>query len=172
MKQSTQRLKGFTIIELLLYVSIASIMFIAITVFIATLLESRVKNQTIAEVEQQGLAVAQTMTSIIRNADTLSAPTIGSTGTSATLTVVDGAKSPTVFDLSSGVLRIKEGNGTATALTNDQVVASGVSFQNLSRVGTPGTLRIQYTIASNNSSGRFEYQFQKTFVTTATLHQP
>ncbi|MEI8103722.1 MAG: prepilin-type N-terminal cleavage/methylation domain-containing protein [Candidatus Moraniibacteriota bacterium] len=163
---------GFTILELLLYVSIASIMFVAITVFIATLLESRVKNQTIAEVEQQGLFAAQMMTRIIRNADTLSTPTIGTTGTSATLTVIDGAKSPTVFDLSGGVIRIKEGAGSATALTNSRVTVSGLSFQNLSRAGTQGTLRIQYTVTSNNPSGRFEYQFQKTFITTATLRQP
>ena len=49
--------KGFTLIELLLYVSIASTVLLASTVFFHMLLESRVKNQTISEVEQQGLLV-------------------------------------------------------------------------------------------------------------------
>ena len=38
--------RGFTLVELLLYVSISGVILLVISVFLSTLLESRVKNQT------------------------------------------------------------------------------------------------------------------------------
>ena len=169
MQSTRQSVAGFTIIELLLYLVIASTVLGAMTIFTATLLENRVKNQTIAEVEQQGAFAMAVMTTVLRNADTISAPATGASAAATTVTVSTGAKSPTVFDLSGGALRIKEGAGAATALTNARVTASGVTFQNLSRAATPGTLRIQFTLTAGSSSGRNEYAFQKTFIATATL---
>ena len=164
--------KGFTLIELLLYVSIASIILLATSVFLSTLLESRIKNQTIAEVEQQGLQVMQLITQTVRNAEAITAPTVGTSASSVTLDVITVASDPTVFDLSSGVLRITEGAGSAVALTNSRVTVSALTFQNLSRTSTPGTIRIQFTITHVNPSGRNEYNFSKTFIGSATLRQP
>jgi prepilin-type N-terminal cleavage/methylation domain-containing protein len=169
-RQPTQ--PGFTLIELLLYVAISSIMLLAISSFLGTLLQSRVKNQTIAEVEQQGLAVTQLINQTARNAQAITAPTVGANAASATLNVITGASNPTIFDISAGVLRIKEGAGAAVPLTNSRVVASGLNFQNLSRAGTPGTIRVQFTLTHVNNSGRNEYSYAKTFITSATLYWP
>ena len=68
MKKKYVSQTGFTLIEVLLYVGIFSILLISTSVFVATLLESRIKNQTIAEVEQQGLQVMQIITQTVRNA--------------------------------------------------------------------------------------------------------
>lgn len=83
-------------------------MMLVISVFLSTLLESRIKNQTIAEVEQQGIQVMQIMSQTIRNSNSVTLPTIGTNGSSLTLTVPVGSKNPTVFDLASGVIRIQE----------------------------------------------------------------
>lgn len=138
---------GFTLIELLLYVGIASSILLISTLFLQTLLESRVKNQTIAEVEQQGLQVMQIITQAGRNA-------------------VD-TNFTSVFSLSGGVIRE---NGIA--LTNSRVTASALNFQNLSRASTPGTVRISFTLTHVNPVGRQEYNFSKTFYASATLRQP
>lgn len=164
--------KGFTLIELLLYVSIASIILLTTSLFLSTLLESRIKNQTIAEVDQQGLAVMQLVTQTVRNAATINAPTIGTSASSLSVNTYTTGNNPTVFDLSAGVLRITEGAGSAVELTNSRVTASAVTFQNLSRSGTPGTIRIQFTITYVNPSGRNEYSFSKTFIGSASLRQP
>lgn len=163
---------GFTLIELLLYISIASIMLLVISVFLSTLLESRVKNQTIAEVEQQGLQVMQIITQTARNAEAITSPALGASTPSLTLDVIAVVSDPAIFDLASGVIRIKEGAGSATALTNSRVTASALTFQNLSRASTPGTVRIQFTLTHSNPSGRNEYNFSKTFTGSATLRQP
>ncbi len=154
--------KGFTLIELLLYVSIVGAMVLSVSAFLPLLMQSRVKNQTIAEIEQQGVQVIQIITHTVRNTGSINSP---STGNSAASLSID----TTVFDLSGGMIRITEGAGSPVSLTNTRVTASNLTFQNLSRTGTSGTIRIQFTLTHLNPSGRNEYDYNKTFYGTATL---
>lgn len=172
MQPLLQTKKGFTLIELLLYVAISSVMLLVISFFLQTLLESRIKNQTIAEVEQQGLQVMQLITQTVRNAQAITSPLLGTSASSLTLDVITVVSDPTMFDLSSGAIRITEGAGSPVALTNSRVTASGLTFQNLSRTSTPGIIRIQFTLTHVNPEGRNEYSFTKTFIGSATLRQP
>src|SRR3989344_2245720 len=151
--------KGFTLIELLLYVAIASIIVFTTAYLLQFTLQSRVKNQTITEVEQEGAQVTQLITQTIRNGTAINSPTIGNSANSLSVNVITGANSPTVFDLSSGAVRIKEGASAAVNLTSSRVTVSSLDFQNLSRVDTPNTIRISFTISFTNSSGRNEYSF-------------
>lgn len=167
-----QTQKGFTLIELLLYVGIAAVILLVSTLFLQTLLESRVKNQTIAEVEQQGLLVMQIITQAVRNADTINSPTTGNSASSLSVNTYTAGLNPTLFDLSSGAIRIKEGAGSTIVLTNSRVTASSLNFQNLSRSSTPGIVRISFTLTHINPEGRQEYNFSKTFYASASLRQP
>lgn len=166
-----QKEKGFTLIELLLYTTAASIIVFTTTSLLQFTLQSRVKNQTIAEVEQQGLQVMQLITQTIRNATAINSPAIGESGASLSLVVVDGASSPTVFDSSSGEVRIKEGTGALVSLTSSRVTISNLSFQNLSRVGTPNTIRTSFTLTYINPSGRNEFEFSQNFYGSADLRK-
>src|SRR3990167_4758552 len=96
-----QTKSGFTLIELLLYVAISSVMLLITSLFLQTLLQSRIKNQTIAEVEQQGLQAMQLITQTARNAETITSPSQSASDPSLTLDVISFASDPTVFDLSS-----------------------------------------------------------------------
>lgn len=169
MKIHQKKSSGFTLIELLLYVSIIGAAVLSIAGFLSLLMQSRVKNQTISEVEQQGIQVMQIITQTGRNAEAINSPSQGASASSLSLDVVTVANDPTVFDLSSGAIRIKEGVSSAVPLTNSRVTASDLTFQNLSRTGTPGTIRIQFTLTHVNPSVRNEYDFSKTFYETATL---
>lgn len=161
--------QGFTLIELLLYVAIASMILLAVTLFLPTLLDARVKNQTIAEVEQQGLQVMQRITQTLRNAEVLTAPTAGATGTTLSVDTITASNNPTVFDLSGGVLYITEGAGTPVPLTNNRVTVSGLTFRNLSRTNTPGVIHVEFTVTHNNPANKKIYDFSKTFVSSAAL---
>lgn len=161
--------QGFTLIELLLYVAIVSVVVLATSVFLQLIFESRSKNQVIAEVEQQGAQVMQAITQTIRNSTAVNSPALGSSSSSLSLAVLDGTKSPTIFDLSAGTIRITEGSSSPVNLTSSLVTASSLTFQNLSYTGTPNTIRIQFTITYINTSGRFEYQFTKTFYGSANI---
>jgi type II secretory pathway pseudopilin PulG len=172
MEYNLKKQKGFTLVELLLYVSVASFILIATPSFLSTLLQSRIKNQTIAEVEQQGIQVMQLIAQTIRNTETIISPLLGTNTAIITLDVITPISDPTVFDISDGSIRIKEGSDSAIALTNSRIIASALTFYNLSRINTPGTIRIQFTLTHINPEGRNEYSFAKTFIGSATLRQP
>lgn len=163
--------KGFTILELLLYVGILSAVMFSIAFFIQMMMSARLKSQTIAEVEQQGQQVMQQITQVIRNANSITAPAAGTNGASLTVDVYDAGKDPTIIDVASNVLRIKEGAGSAVPLTSSRVNVSGSSFQNLSRASTPGTVRIQFTITHVNTSQKNEFEYSKTFYGSANIRK-
>lgn len=163
---------GFTLIELLLSVSIAGTLLLTMTFFLNAVLQMRVKNQTITEVNEQAAAVMHLMTQTIRNAEGINSPLQALSSSSLSLDHYDLSKDPTVFDLSGEVLRVTEGAGAPVPLTNGRVVVSGLTFQNVSRSNTPGVLRVQLTLTHANPSLRNEYDYSKTFITSVTLRHP
>ncbi len=164
--------KGFTLVELLLYIAISSVILLVTTSFLSALLESRVKNQTILEVESQGAQVMQMINQTLRNSATINSPATSTSAATLSVDTYTATNNPTVFDISAGVIRIKEGTGVVVPLTNSRVTVSALTFQNLSRASTPGTVRATFTITYINSSGRNEYNFTKTFTGSGTLRQP
>jgi Tfp pilus assembly protein PilW len=160
---------GFTLIEIVLYLALFAVVVGSISGLLYTILQSRVKNQVIAEVEQQGMQTIALITQTARNATTLTSPTIGTTTATLSLAVPTASLSPTVFSLASASIVITEGAGGAITLTNSRVVVSALSFQNLSRAGTKGTVRIQFTLAHVNPASKNEYDYTKTFIASATL---
>lgn len=160
---------GFTIIELLLYLASLSIIVLGVSALLFELLNSKVKNQTIAKVEQQGLQTMQIITQTIRNSDNINLPLAGLSSSSLSLQTITALKNPTLFDLSGSYLRITEGTGSAITLNSSGVVASGLNFQNLSKTNTPGIIRIQFTLTHLNPENKNEYDYTKTFISSASL---
>lgn len=161
--------KAFTLIEMILYVSLVSTMLFVIVSFLSLILQSRIKNQSIAEVDQQGIQVMQIVTQTIRNAIQINSPSLGASGSSLSINVVSAPNNPTIFDLSSGTIRITEGASSPVSLTSNRITASNLTFQNLSPNSTGGSIRITFTLSQKNPGSKNEYDFTKTFYDTATL---
>lgn len=160
---------GYTLIELLLYVVIVGSLLTSVTYFFGTITSARVKNQSIAEVNDQGVAAMDYITRTIRNASSVSAPAAGAGGNSLTLVVPTSVLSPTIFSLNGTVLQVKEGVAAAIPLTSGSVQITDLSFTNLTRPGTPGIVQVSLTISRNNPSNRNEYDYQKTFEGSAEV---
>lgn len=170
MNTQTSRQQGFTLIELLLYVSIVGGLLIGISLFFATVADARIKNQSISEVNRQGELTLDLITQTIRNADSITVPAAGASGASLTLAVPTGALSPTIFNLSgANALQIKEGAGSVVPITSDDVTVSALTFTNLTRSGTPGIVQVSFTLKRVNTSGRNQYDYQKTFISSAAV---
>jgi Tfp pilus assembly protein FimT len=162
--------KGFTLVELVLYVSICSILLLTISSFLSFLLGARVRSQAITEVNQQGFQVMSLITQTIRNGRSIQVPSIGTSSSTLSITTGNAVLNPTIFDLSSTTIRIKEGSKTAVPLINSRVRLSALTFQNVSSSSsTEKIIRISYTIDSVNQGGRSEYSFTKSFSGSATL---
>lgn len=160
---------GYTLIELLLYLSLLSVLLGAIASFTGMVLEARAKNQVMTEVNQQGTAALELISYTLRNASSITAPATGSNASSLTLSVPTASASPTIFTLNDSTLTIKEGSATAVPLTNSRVQVTGLVFTNVSRSGTKGVIQASLTLSYDNNSGRNEYNYQKTFITTVAL---
>jgi len=160
---------GFTLIELLLYVAIVSFLLVSVVSFYGLVVDSRIKNQSIAEVNVQGQQAMDIISQTIRNASSITAPATGSSGTSATIVVPTGSLSPTTFSLNGSVLQITQGANSPVALTSSRVLISSLAFTNLSRSGTNGIIRVSFAVSNSNQAGLALHNYQKTFVSSAEI---
>ena len=160
---------GYTLLELLLYISLYSIIMMSIMGLLLTLLQVRIKSRTVAEVDQQGIQIMQSITQAIRNSDNINSPLVGASADALSLDMPEATLDPTVFDLSNGTARITEAANAPVVLSNSLVTVSDVTFTNLSRPQTPGNIRVQFIITYINNAGRNEYDYSKTFTGNASL---
>ena len=114
------------------------------------------------------------LTQAVHDASAVTAPALGSSGATLSLTLPASAVNPTSFDASSDSvtthLRVNEGAGpVSNYLTNSHVSLSGLSFSNVGLAGSKGSIKIRFTLTYKNYSGRDEYNFSKTFYGAASL---
>jgi type II secretory pathway pseudopilin PulG len=163
------RQAGYTLIELLLYVVLVGALLTSVTYFFGTVVDARVKNQTILEVNDQGMAIMDSMTQTIRNATSVTSPTIGTSAASLTLAVPTGVLSPTVFSSTGGASTILGYNTAGTSTdTSDSNSMNATKFT-ASATGTVSTLNafIGATIAASpNNQGQMAIYSGATAPTT------
>ncbi len=163
-------IKGFTLVEMVLYVSLCSIILLIISMMLSSLLGSRVRSQVITEVNQQGFQVMHLITQTVRNGRSIQTPAPGATSQTLSLTTASPILNPTIFSVSSSTFFIQEGGKAPVALTNSRIRISSLTFQNISSTSsTDKVLRVSFTIDAVNPEGRGEYSFTKTFSGSATL---
>ncbi|MEA3357729.1 MAG: prepilin-type N-terminal cleavage/methylation domain-containing protein [Patescibacteria group bacterium] len=163
--------KGFTLVEMMLYIAIATVILGSVSALLLMLFSTRVKNETILEVEYQGAQVMELITQTIRNAESVNTPTQGTSETSISLETLDAGTNPTIFDAFENRVRIKKGADPQIFITSDQVTITNLSFHNLSHTDTPGIIRVQFTLSHINVEGRNEYDYSQNFYGSANIKQ-
>lgn len=163
--------RGFTLVELMLYVALAGTLLLGMTLFFGQALQARVKNQSMAEVDSQGQAAMEAITQAVQSATSFTAPGHWAQASSLSLNVPTGGLSPTVFGVSGGTLQMTEGAAAPVALTNSHVRITNFTATDLSRSGTAGIVQISFDAAYASTSARQEFTYQKTFVTSVALRR-
>jgi type II secretory pathway pseudopilin PulG len=166
---TTLRTGGFTLVEVLLYVSLMGILLGAISLLFVLMLQARADHEAVAEVEGQGAHAMQAILQVTRDAQGILGPATSSPSSTLTLAVTTSTLSPTVFELSTGTIRMREGSFAPTMLTTNRVAISNLTFQNLTRPNTSGTVRIEFIVDYESSSTIGRSAYQKTFIGSATL---
>lgn len=170
MKRSTKQ-QGFTLVEVLLYLAITVLILSTITVVFTQIVETRQRARTLAEVDQQGIQIMQEITQTIRDAQAINAPTIGTSASTLNLDVIHSINDPTIYTLSGTTLEVTEGASAAVELSSNRIAVSNITFSNLSRAGTNGTVRIEFTLEYVTDDGSFDEDYQQTFYGSATLRE-
>ena len=160
--------KGLSLVEIVVYTAIFSLVIGGIATFMLFSVQSRAKNQIVSEVEQQGMQVMNMITQTVRTGQGVNSPTPGSSSDSLSIDMPDAGVDPTVFDLSGGVIRISEAGGGAVDLTSNLINITSLLFENNTIAGTNDTIKIEYTIEYNNTGTDTRFDYEKTFYGSAT----
>lgn len=162
---------GFTLIELIIYIAVSAIILMGIATFFGLLFYAQVNTRSIAEVDEQGVAAMMLITQYIRNASAITFPLAGAASSTLIIQPLASSTATTTLNLSGASLQIKEGTSTAVSLTASSTVVTGLTFTNLTATGTPGIVRIQFTlsyIAAQRATSTV-YSYAETFYDSAAL---
>jgi cysteine-rich repeat protein len=138
---------GLTLVELLLFIAIVSIMAASVVSF--SLMSKRVEGQgeILAEVEQNGNLVVQELMRQIEQADTVIEPTPGSSSHTLILARYDTAQGPTgysAFQTHRGRLRVIEDAGALALLTTRDVEVQDLIFLHYGNPSGEGSTGVSF----------------------------
>lgn len=121
---------GFTMIETALFLGILAIMgTVVIGVLIATQ-TARIRQQSIAALEQRGTQVLQSLTRTIRRAEAIQFPASNTTGSIIALQMALNTEYPTIFAASGGNVLMVEKDQKSFILSGP-VTIGNLSFRNI-----------------------------------------
>lgn len=144
--------KGFTIVELLIYMGLLSILLVVLTQISVSIFDLQSQSKAVSSVAQDGRYILTRLNYDTRRASSISAPALGQTSSTATL-VLDGVS--TTYDASSGNLVVSS-SGSSDQLNSLESNISNLQFRRIGNSGGKNSLEISFTLSSrqNRSSGR------------------
>jgi type II secretory pathway pseudopilin PulG len=165
---------GFTLIEILIYITMFSLIIGAVVGLAILATSQRQKNQVLNIVNLQGESVISIINQDIDNSSSITSPSLGNSATTLTLAMPTTAANPTVFssynDGSTTHLEISQGSPAVTTyLTNSHVILSNLNFSNKGLSSTPGSILYSFTLTYKTNSVLQEFNFQKNFYGSASL---
>lgn len=162
--------KGFTLLEVMLYVFIFSLLGVAMFQFSNISVRANAYSQSVAELESQGSAVMLKIITAINNAPAsngINYPGLGQSATSLSLVSTATATNPIIFAMGTSSLIIKQGSGPALDLTSNKIKVSNLKFTNFGRANTSGVIQIKFTLSIGTDNDSKESQYSRDFVSAA-----
>ena len=156
-----KKIDGFTFIELILYISIVTLMLSAIIPFAWNIIGGGVKSSAEQEVSSQARYVSERIKWEIRDATDINSVS----ATSISLAKPNLSLNPTTIDLSTGKIRITQGPaGTPYNLNSDDTTITSLTFINYSSSDNK-TKHIQFTFTIDDAYGSLRQEYQVPQVT-------
>lgn len=139
--------KGFSLIELLLYMGIFSILIVVLFQLLTSIFDFQLESESASSVTQDGRFIVNKLAYDVPRAATISEPLLGLTGQS--LTILDGVNSYT-YSLSSGNLIVTQNPGSISNQLNSlDTTVSNLNFYHLAdNVEKNDTITVTFTLTS------------------------
>lgn len=127
---------GFTLLELLIYITILSILVVTVSSTFISLSKGRGQSQAKSEVNNSIRFATELLRQDLKNASAVSTPSLsGSANATASLTLTRNAV-VIVYDVVDGVLRRKEGTATPVNVTDSNILVSAPTFTRIENTNT------------------------------------
>ena len=167
-KSKIKSCKGYTLLELLIYIAILAITTTLIIALIFNLIQAKEKNQVLSEVQENIRFSLEKISQAVRNAKAINE----ANGSILNLSTFDPATDPTIFSLTPAeTIQMKENGGPERELTTNKVRVSSLIFSEIDGPDPtkPPTVSIEITL-EYKSSGPTP-KAKTTIKTTASLRQ-
>lgn len=158
-----------SLVEVLLYISISTVIMISLSYFMFTVTKSRVKSQTITEVEYQGNQVIYLIMEAIRNSQSITSPLEGTSSENISLQMENELINPTLFSLTDGKMFIQEGSSESIQISSSKVDVISLQLDNITGDSLTQIIKITLTVTHKNPENVMEYNFTETFTGSASL---
>lgn len=162
--------KGFTLIELMLYVGLVALFAGLIGAFVPIFLSERVVSQSMTDVYSQARYVASVVSDHVRDATDITFPATSTASTTLIVSTTDVATDPTTIFLDSGRIYISEAGSASVPLTDTNVVVNQFEVVNYSATGPADTVTVFLEIGRNATS-TFQaeiYEYTRSFKFTVS----
>jgi len=165
MKKLFLNKEGFTLVEILVYISTLSIIILALSFFIVWSIQTTNKSKAMREALYNTRMSIEIMTHEIREAKSLS-----SSSTATHLYLVNTTTTEFYLcETASTTLCQKKGSGDPVLLTSDKVEVKNLKFQKIENTTTTPSIQISLTIDYKNPSNLPEYQASASVTSTVSL---
>ena len=174
-KKSLQRSKcnvesGFTLIEILLYITLATMIVMTIILFFLMILAGRQRSVAIAEVDTQGSQIMRYLSYNLRNADGVNTPATGDSSSILSVQSSDPNLDPINFYVDGSMLYVEESLSDTYELSSSRVEISNVSFTNITANNSPTLIKIEFTLSYRNPDNKKELDYSKTFYNSVIIN--
>lgn len=156
--------KGFTMVEMLMYMGLLSLLLVVIVDLFASSLDVQLESQAVSGVDQDAKFILGRLAYDIRRADTIVLPILGSTSSGTLTLIADGSQYS--YSTQSAALVYSTSNET-NYLNSFETTAENVLFQRLGNSGGKNAIKIILTIKSKTTrlSGQETRKIETTVVT-------
>lgn len=147
--QKSESEKGFTLVELLLYMGIFSILLVVLLQIFTSILSVHAESQATSSVNQDGSYIMARLSSDIRRASAVVIPTLGASSNSLHIT---GNAIDETYALNGGNLLLTDNSTSTTDQLNSVDTTANINFTTLGNgsivPNSKSTVRIVLTVTS------------------------
>lgn len=137
--------KGFTIVELLIYMGVVSALFLVMTELFATIFDVKTESEATSSVEYDGRFILSRLIYDVSRSSAITTPaSYGGSGSTLVLTIGGVANT---YAVSGGVLQLTNGSGT-DRLNGSETTFSNLVFQKVGSESADETVKISFTVSS------------------------
>ncbi|KKW40446.1 hypothetical protein A2454_01910 [Candidatus Peribacteria bacterium RIFOXYC2_FULL_55_14] len=159
---------GTSLVELLLFLAFFSLVSGVVVALLFSSNEQRVRQQTIALVDQTGIQLLQSITRRVRRAERIIDPPQGETGSLLFLQMAQDVENPTIIAQGSGVIMVVEANTVRPMTGSGNIVATNFLVRNTSPEDSRQSVTISFVLSRTIPLPTFP-EFSRTFEALVTL---
>jgi len=173
MKIFNNNKKGFTLVEMIIYILIISLILVAITYYAIDIIGAKTKAASYQEVQHNARFAMRRLVNEIRMADDLNASfsTFSTHPGELSLSNNDSTKDPVFFDIKNERLRISQGISGPYYLTSDNVRVTNLVFEDLSVTDRTKNIKISITVEHVNPENRNDFEASVSMESTAVIRE-